>query len=243
MPADPAFAQSLYALRVADTVSSDDMRRRHEATLPWYRLFLAPWLPADRRSRILDIPCGAGNLLYTLRDMGYISVTGVDAEPRQVRLAQELGLAAVEGDAFSTLEACPPASVERVFSLDFLEHVETKAAAEFVRLAYRALTPTGMLICRTPSADGPFAAHDIHNDLTHRWAMTSNAAYTLMRLAGFERDKVSVHQEGPVPYKLTNRVRKLLFRATTALLGRFLDAVGIGAPRIWTRSMWIVGRK
>jgi 2-polyprenyl-3-methyl-5-hydroxy-6-metoxy-1,4-benzoquinol methylase len=237
------FTQSLYDLRLGETVTIDELRRTYDRMLPWYGAFLGPWLPVDRQSPILDVPCGAGNLLYTLRHLGYVAATGIDAEPRQVRMAQELGLPASQGDAFAALAACAPASVERIFSLDFLEHVEPKAAVEFARLAHLALTPTGMLICRTPAADGPFASHDIHNDLTHRWALTSNAAFTFMRLAGFDSDKISVHQEAPVPYKLTNRVRKVLFGATTALLGRFLDVVGIGAPRIWTRSMWIVGRK
>jgi SAM-dependent methyltransferase len=237
------FDDEVYALRTQEGQSLDDVRRRHERTLPWYKSFLRPWLPDDRASRMLDVPCGDGNLLYALQSLGYTSVTGVDSEPRQVARAQQLGLPATTGDAFGAIEACPTESIQRIFSLDFLEHLEPQRAVEFARLAKGVLVPGGILLCRTPSADGPFGSHDRHNDLTHRWSMTANSAFTFMRMAGFDSSNVSVNQEAPVAYKVSNLVRLALFRTTTALVGRFLDVVGIGAPQVWTRSMWIVARK
>jgi len=237
------FDNELYALRTVEGQSLNELRRGHERALRWYGSFLRPWLPDDRASRMLDVPCGAGNLLHALRGLGYTRVTGVDSDARQVELAKQLGLPATLGDAFAAIEACSFESVVRIFSLDFLEHLDPQRAVEFVRLAHRALVPGGILLCRTPSADGPFGSHDRHNDLTHRWAMTSNSSVTFMRMAGFSADGVSVRQEAPVPYKVSNLARLALFRATTSLAGWFLDAAGIGAPRIWTRSMWIVAKK
>jgi SAM-dependent methyltransferase len=237
------FDAELYALRAREGLSPDDLRRQHERTFPWYETFLRPWLPADQTSRMLDVPCGAGNLLFALHRLGYTAAAGVDSEPRQVALAQQLGLPAKMGDAFAEIEACDAESMERIFSLDFLEHLEPQRAVDFVRGAHRVLVPGGFLLCRTPSADGPFGSHDRHNDLTHRWAMTSSSAFTFMRLAGFRDENISVHQEAPVAYKLSNLARLALFRATTAFLGLLLDVVGIGGPKVWTRSMWVIARK
>ena len=243
VPTSDDFDAALYALRTEDGQSADALRQQHERNSFWYEGFLRPWLPADRTSRMIDVPCGTGNLLYALRRMGYKAVTGVDSDPHQVALAQQLGLPAILGDAFAALDACPADSVDRVFSLDFLEHLDPRRAVEFVRLAHSKLIPGGFLLCRTPSSDGPFGSHDRHNDLTHRWAMTANSAFTFMRIAGFKTASVSVRQEAPVPYKVTNLVRRALFRSSTVLLSLFLNAVGIGAPTIWTRSMWVIAKK
>ena len=147
------------------------------------------------------------------------------------------------GDAFAVVEALAEASVARVFSLDFLEHLDRARALGFVRLVRRALAPGGYFLCRMPSADGPFGSHDRYNDLTHRWAATSSSIVPFIQLAGFDAHEIEIVQEAPVRYKLTNVLRRALFDVTTKVLGLFLDLAGIGAPRVWTRSMWVIARK
>ena len=231
---DDELDRDVYALRTAP---------QFEYLFPWYAAFLKPWLPADKTSRMLDVPCGAGNLLYALWKLGYTNVSGVDSDPGQVEVARQLGLPAAAGDAFAIVEALPEGSVERIFSLDFLEHLDRPRALEFARLARRALAPGGYFLSRMPSADGPFGSSDRYNDLTHRWAATSNSIVPFLQLAGFDARAVQIVQEAPVRYKLTNVVRRALFDVTTKTLGAFLDVVGIGAPRVWTRSMWVIVRK
>jgi SAM-dependent methyltransferase len=238
-----SFDEAIYALRTDAEHSVEAVSARFERFLPWYARFLRPWLPSDTRSRMLDVPCGAGNLLYALCKLGYTAVSGVDAESKQVELARRLGLPASIGDACAAVEQAGPGAVARIFSLDFLEHLEPVVALRFARLAHRALIRGGYFICRVPSADGPFGSHDLHNDLTHRWSATANAIIPFVQLAGFEPRMIHVFQEAPVPYSLTNVARRALFEVTTKVLGAALDVVGIGAPSVWTRSMWVVARK
>src|SRR5436305_1742562 len=231
---DEELDRDIYALRTAP---------QFEHLFPWYAAFLKPWLPADKTSRMLDVPCGAGNLLYALRKLGYTNVTGVDADAGQVDVARQHGLPATVGDAFAAVETLPEGSVARIFALDFLEHVGRPRALEFARHARRALAPGGYFLCRMPSADGPFGSSDRYNDLTHRWAATSSSIVPFLQLAGFDAREIQIVQEAPVRYKLANVVRRALFDATTKVFGLFLDIVGIGAPRVWTRSMWVIARK
>jgi len=229
--------RATYALRAMDPAA---VRERLARLSPWYATFFAKWLPAEKDSRILDLPCGAGNLLFALKDMGFTNVRGVDVDPGQVEVAKEFGLPAEVGEVFAALARESEGTVARIFAVDFLEHVSIEQALQFCTLARRSLMPGGMLICRTPSADGPFGSHDRYNDLTHRWAMTSSAACQLFCLAGFSPAQLTVLGEAPVPYKLVNRLRLWLYRLTTAVLGAYLELCGIGAPSIWTRSMWII---
>jgi SAM-dependent methyltransferase len=236
------FEQAAYAFH-SSAGTPAAIRDRLAALLPWYRNFLAPWLPTDRATPMIDVPCGPGNLLYALRELGYSRVVGYDADAGQVKAALALGLPAEQADAFDILARQAPESVARVFSLDFIEHLEPSRAADFCRAVHRVLAAGGYFLVRTPSADGPFGAHDRFNDVTHRWAMTYEAAHALLGMTGFDPNAVQVIQEAPVPYKWQNRLRRLLFDVTTRTMGGFLELAGIGAPRIWTRSMWIVARK
>lgn len=235
-----AFDQSVYA-SMSNSRDTADLRAQFERLRPWYSRFLADVLPRDTSARILDVPCGAGNLLFTLQSLGYTQAVGYDGDPGQIGLAQALGLSAKQGDALEALAQTPPGSIAVVFSLDFLEHLPKETAVRFCASARRALAPGGLLVCRTPSADGPFGSRDRYNDLTHKWSMTANVAEALMRLAGFRG--VEVRQEAPPPYHWKNRLRRLLFLGTTRLLSAYLTLCGIAPPRVWTTSMWIIARK
>jgi 2-polyprenyl-3-methyl-5-hydroxy-6-metoxy-1,4-benzoquinol methylase len=233
-----------YALRSA-TLAPDlaALRVAQQHAIPWYRHFLAKWMPADRAAPIVDAPCGMGNLLAYLAAAGYTNVRGIDLDAGQVGVAKSLGHPAEVGDAFAAVEQAPEGSLAVVFAVDFLEHVDREAALRFCRAARRALRTGGMLLCRTPCADGPFASHDRYNDMTHKWGMSAGAVGQLMLLAGFDGHHIEVTGEPPVPYKWQNAIRRALYEVTVRTAKVWLDLSGIGAPRIWTRSMWIASKK
>ena len=206
----------------------------------WYRAMLGKYLPTDRSSKCLDVPCGFGNFLYFLRQQGFSQSIGYDLDPNQIRLARMLNLPAIEGDAFSILVgkrneyAC-------ITSLDFLEHLSKNRALEFVAACKAALIPGGVLIVRTPSADGPFGAHDLSNDLTHQWAPTANVLQHIFEMHGFSN--VRILDERPQPYKLLNWIRLFSFYAFRAVASLCCTLLGELPPRVWSRSMWGIGIK
>jgi len=87
------------------------------------------------------------------------------------------------GDAFAALDACPADSVDRSSAWTSWS-TSTPARRGVCSAGPQQADPRWFLLCRTPSSDGPFGSHDRHNDLTHRWAMTANSAFTFMRIAG-----------------------------------------------------------
>jgi hypothetical protein len=56
-------------------------------------------------------------------------------------------------------------------------------------------------------------------------------------------DCIEVCGEPPVPYKWQNAIRRGLYEVTVRTATLWLELSGIGAPRIWTRSMWIAAKK
>ncbi len=91
---------------------------------------------------------------------------------------------------------------------------------------------------RTPCADGPLGSRDAWNDLTHKWAATSNLLLTVLKMSGFER--VQILDERPQPYNALNLIRLLGFYPARALASLWLVALGITPPAVWSPSMWAI---
>jgi SAM-dependent methyltransferase len=192
----------------------------------------------DIKGPAVDVPCGYGNFLYFLRQRG-IECYGVDLDDAQVALAQSLGLPARKGDGLVELKA--KHGLGLISSLDFLEHIDKDDAVRFLRDARQALRPGGLLILRMPSADGPFGAHDFANDLTHRWVATSTVLRHLLGATGFEL--LDVHDDYPAPVHFKGLLRFCVYHVSKRLFSLGVIALGMSAPKIWSRSMWIVARR
>lgn len=117
--------------------------KRRESTL--YKWF---YLRAQPGGQVLEVGCGAGEQLETLRDSGW-SVTGVDFDPDAVRVARARGLEVLEGDLRDL--GLPDRSFDAVVMAHVIEHVPQPVSllAECGRL----LRPGGKLVCITPNAE------------------------------------------------------------------------------------------
>ena len=206
----------------------------------WYAHRLSKYLPESKTADCLDIPCGYGNFLYFLRLQGYQNAVGYDLDPEQVRLARLVGLQAHEGEA-TVILSDESKTYDCITSLDFIEHLSRYQALEFLRLCWERLKPGGLLILRTPCADGPFGSHDAWNDLTHQWSMTSIVLQTILEMRGFER--VVILDERPQPYNGINALRALAFYPARILASGLVFTLGLTPPAIWSRSMWGIGYK
>jgi SAM-dependent methyltransferase len=162
--------------------TEEEIRERIAAYLPWLRKVPAgaPVLP------VLDIGCGRGEALALLRDHG-IPGRGVDSSARMVALCRERGLEAEEGDAFATLAALPEGSLGGVVSFHVIEHLPPGSLDRLVRLAYRALSPGGVLILETPNPlSMVVAARNFWLDPTHLRPVHPESLKLMYELAGFE---------------------------------------------------------
>ncbi len=116
------------------------------ATRTWaIEKFLARLSPA-RGLDILDIGCGAGNMIHHLRRYG--RVHGVELDPRPVQIARARGYDVRQGDATRGLPF-PDECFDLVTALDVIEHVDDDGA--LLREAARVLKPGGTLLVTTPA--------------------------------------------------------------------------------------------
>lgn len=195
---------------------------------------LKPYLPVDKNSICIDMPCGYGNFLYFLRSRGFNNIQGCDFDNAQVKLANIMGLPALNENIFELIKN-DDNKFDLVSSFDFIEHISKNEALVFLDGCFNLLNDGGVLILRTPCSDGPFGAHDAFNDLTHEWAMTSNLLKTLLNMVGFT--KVVIIDESPRPTDFFNSLRWAVSLFFKFFANLFCIGMGVRPPAVWSRSM------
>ena len=207
----------------------------------FYSVLLRDHLPAHKNCVVLDLPCGEGRMVYVLKTMGYENVSGYDLDQERVETGRRLGLPVHCGDILAALREQADNSVDSVFSMDFLEHMEKQDVIHFLEQAHLKIAPGGKLFVRTPCADNPLGIQHIYNDFTHKWAATSGVLEQLLHSAGFST--IEVFGEEPNLGMRYGFFRVVLFSLSKAAGNLFLRGLGQYPLKIWTPSMWAVAKK
>ena len=118
---------------------------------PWKDCAVAPlmYLKATAGGKLLDVGCGSGGFLATMRDLGW-DVTGVEPDPEAVRVAVgDRKLSVIAG----TLEEAhlPAASFDAITMYHVIEHAPD--AISVIAECRRILKPGGSLVILTPNAE------------------------------------------------------------------------------------------
>lgn len=154
------------------------------ATRTWaIEKFLAT-LPKHENLDVLDIGCGAGNMIHHLAQYG--RVRGIEVDPRPVKIAQQRGYDVRLGDATQEIPFAD-ASFDLVTALDVIEHVD--ADENVLRESYRVLRPNGSVLITTPAFQWLWSHNDDLN--AHKRRYTAQQLHDKMVRAGFEVKRLS----------------------------------------------------
>jgi len=195
-------------------------------------------LPPGRDSRILDLACGPGALLYFLEQAGYRNIAGVDVSAEQIAVAARLGIAsATRATLEDFLAAQPPASADAVLAIDILEHLTRPQVMEVLAAIRRVLKPAGRCIAHVPNGEGIYSSRIRYGDFTHELAFTQNSARQVFRVAGFS--EVKCYEDKPRVHGILSLARRILWDVGT-LPDRLLWAAETGTPgAILSQNMMI----
>lgn len=142
-------------------------------------------LPMD--ASIMDVGCGTGLLVNALQCAGYRSVRGVDISPQQIFEAQrrKLPCEVVSQSYVQDLALTAPGSLDVIFLMDVLEHLEVGEQVDFLRATRQLLKPGGCLVASVPNANSSFAMRWRYTDWTHRASFTEDSLEFVLRNAGY----------------------------------------------------------
>jgi SAM-dependent methyltransferase len=141
-------------------------------------------LPKKQDLDILDVGCGAGNMIHHLAQYG--RVRGIEVDARPVKIAQARGYDVQLGDATQEI-SFPDASFDLVTALDVIEHVD--ADTKILQEAYRVLRPRGHVLITTPALQWLWSRNDELN--AHKRRYTAGELRTKLERAGFRINRLS----------------------------------------------------
>ena len=171
-------------------------------------------LPQSRDSRILDLGCGHGAVLYFLARAGYTRIAGVDTSPEQIQLAHRLGISQAElGGVAEFLARREEGSCDAVLLIDIIEHLAPQEVFDLLDSVYRVLVPGGICLVHVPNAEGLYGMRIRYGDFTHETAFTAKSASQIFHTIGFT--KVESYEDKPIVHGATSFVRRALWDCLT----------------------------
>jgi SAM-dependent methyltransferase len=172
------------------------------ASAQFHRQLLAPiLLNINCGAQILDIGCGTGLLVNALQQTGFQQVSGIDISPQQIAVALKRGLPCrlVDEHYLANEARIAPNSLDVVFLLDVLEHLEVDKQLPLLSSVHALLRPGGGMVVSVPNANSTFAMRWRHVDWTHHASFTEHSLEFVVRNAGFETISYFPYEFGVKP--------------------------------------------
>jgi 2-polyprenyl-3-methyl-5-hydroxy-6-metoxy-1,4-benzoquinol methylase len=191
--------------------------------------FPLKYLPCETRGRMLDLGCGSGELLGTMRSLGW-QAEGVDVDPAAVEVARRKGFKVSIGSLHQ--QKFPDASFDAVVMSHLIEHVHQPF--ELLKEVRRILKRGHRLVIATPNARSLG-----HRLLGSRWpfldpprhlqVFTPRALKSLVLAAGFDDVRICTEirtAAAMLPRIEGSRIAGRLFEYGENLALRFDSDVG-----------------
>ncbi len=148
------------------------------ASRTWALLGMLDRVVPGRNLQVLDVGCGAGNMIHHLGRYG--QVQGIEIDPRPVAVAHQRGYDVQQGDATQGLPF-EPGSFDLVAALDLIEHNEDDAA--ILRHCHDVLKPGGHIVITVPAFMWLWSHNDVINAHVRRY--TAGELRRKLEQAGF----------------------------------------------------------
>lgn len=215
----------------------------YETLAAAYRRRLAGKMRMSKQWKCLDVACGYGNFLAFLRSAGLREFKGLDVSRNTINVAiKEFGDANVIcSDVFEYLPK-QAETYDLISALDFIEHLTKSELFEFLSLAGRAQRKGGLLLLRTPNANGLFGMAARYNDITHEVCFSPGSISDVV--ARFEYKTVDIWEDVGVPTSLLQTAHWLVWQSVRFAI-RCVNASETGrwGDGVLTRNMWVLAEK
>jgi SAM-dependent methyltransferase len=173
-------------------------------------------LPGKPNLRILDVGCGAGNMIHHLSHYG--QVKGLEIDPRPVKMAHQRGY---DVDQFDVTRPMPFSenSFDAITALDVIEHNQDDLA--ILADSFRVLKPGGQMIITVPALMWLWS----HNDDINAHVRRYTAAELKQKLAqsGFTVRRVTYNNFFIFPLAAALILLRRFAKAKPQLASHHLD--------------------
>lgn len=182
-----------------------EIEKGYASFASYYRVNYLPWIPEDRKARILVISCGPGYLVDVLVEAGYVNVTGIDSFSDKIKHAQARGLPCETARGFEYL-ADSQETFDVIIPEQELNHLTHAEMQQFLLLCRDRLKSGGTLIVYGLNGANPMVgAENLSHNIDHFNTFTEYSLGQILELAGFTNIKpyplkVYVFYKNPLNY-------------------------------------------
>ena len=229
-------------------VSTHIVHRKGAVTLEEFRqraiYFQKKWrsfFPNNKDSKILDIGCGNGGLVWWLQSTGYLQAQGIDIRTEQVAEADRLGVKNIYVADLKHFVADKHNYYDVLILRDVIEHFTKEEILDILALCLDALKPEGRIIIQVPNAEAPFFGRIRYGDFTHELAFSMSSLQQLLQVMGFT--EIRTYPTEPAFTNLKSLARLGLWKFVERFYKLLLFAELGQGQRIVTQGIIAVGSK
>lgn len=229
-------------------VSTHILPRKGRATLDEfkhrsliYQKRFGRFLPQEKSSKIIDVGCGNGSVVWWLQKNGYTNTEGIDISFEQIEFGQKLGLRNIKQVDVREFLKDKKAFYDAIFLRDLLEHFNKEEMIEVLDLCYLCLKDKGIVIIQVPNAKSPFFGRIRYGDLTHEIAFSTSSLSQLLRMIGF--NEIRFFSTAPIIFGAKSFIRYVLWKIIESFY-KFVLSVELGrGKRMVTQNIIAIGIK
>ncbi len=209
---------------------------------PYYDKIIADHLPANPDISVLDLGCGHGRLIYSLKKHGYNNILGIDISAEQVAVAHKFGIEEVQCQDLSTfVEKTADKSYNAIFLMDILEHLDKQELFDLLDNVNRILANNGMVVLHIPNGAGIFGMRTRYGDFTHKNAFTSTSIQQILHACNF--NQVLIFEDKPIVHGLKSLARHIIWQVLSLPLRLLLIAETGTTQHILSQNILVVAKK
>lgn len=173
-----------------DYFSSRGIKDSHyvNSTLPRYMFGV---LPENKNASILDIGCGFGQMLKSLKDNGYLNLHGVDINAKAVALCRSNGLEVEKIGNLSSFSRSHRKKYDFIIMSHVIEHLpKSEIISHLSIIRGKLLKPDGKFLAIVPNAQSNTGAYWAYEDFTHSTIFTTGSLIYVLKESGFDEVKL-----------------------------------------------------
>lgn len=209
---------------------------------PYNDKLIADHLSKDTNIAIVDLACGHGRLIYSLKKFGYSNVLGVDVSGEQVAVAHRLGVTEVKcQDVSEFLKGAQTESFDVVFLMDILEHLGKQEIFNLLDNVNKVMKNNGMAVIHVPNGAGIFGMRVRYGDFTHQHAFTKQSMQQILHACNY--DNIKCFEDKPIVHGLKSFVRYVIWQLLTIFPRLLLSAETGVVEHILSQNMLVTATK
>lgn len=155
-----------------------------------WKSYLEKLLPTDKNMPILEVGSGFGQNLYSLKELGFTNVLGLDLSPQCVAFCQKQGFNALLVQTEEKFYGEHQKQFDLVILYDVLEHYLPEEGSILLKNIQKVMKTNASLLISVPNANHPFSPRLLFDDITHRFIYNKKSLLQLLGNCGFEKNQI-----------------------------------------------------